>query len=154
MNSGKGEFQICPHMDFDNILYVEYLRYNNYKMKLFYSSKVVRPQGDTLMYTLFVLICYLLNISLKSLTLLTATLFEWNMKDDSQGYTWIPLMCMNTLDNFFSDPSKFVLSPYWTLKLVSIWDSVLIFTMFQFLSTHNIFRKVGQIHLLYACKFS
>ena len=27
----KGEFQICPHMDFDNILYVEYLRYNNYK---------------------------------------------------------------------------------------------------------------------------
>ena len=70
-------------------------------MKLFYSSKAVRPQGDTLMYTLFVLICYLLNISLKSLTSLTATLFEWNMKDDSQGYTLIPLMCMNTLDNFF-----------------------------------------------------
>ena len=27
----KGEFQICPRMDFYNILYVEYLRYNNYK---------------------------------------------------------------------------------------------------------------------------
>ena len=26
----KGEFQICPRMDFDKILYVEYLRYNNY----------------------------------------------------------------------------------------------------------------------------
>ena len=23
----KGEFQICPRMDLDNILYVEYLRY-------------------------------------------------------------------------------------------------------------------------------
>ena len=28
----KGEFQICPRMDFDDILYVEYLSHNNYKM--------------------------------------------------------------------------------------------------------------------------
>ena len=28
--SSKEEFQICPRMDFDNILYVEYLCYNNY----------------------------------------------------------------------------------------------------------------------------
>ena len=48
------------------------------------------------MYTLFVLIHDLLNISIKSLTLLTATLFEWNMKDDSPGYTLLPLMYMNT----------------------------------------------------------
>ena len=65
-------------------------------MKLFDSSKVVRPQGGTLMYTLFVLIYDLLNISLKSLTLLTATFFEWDMKEDSLGYTLLPLMCMNT----------------------------------------------------------
>ena len=43
------------------------------KMKLFYSSKAVSPQGGTLMYTLFVLIYDLLNISLKSITLLTST---------------------------------------------------------------------------------
>ena len=55
-----------------------------------------RPQGGTLMYTLFVLIYDLLNISLKSLTLLTATFFEWNMKDDFLGYTLLPLMYMNT----------------------------------------------------------
>ena len=30
----KGGFQICPRMDFDNILYVEYLRYNNYKNEI------------------------------------------------------------------------------------------------------------------------
>ena len=30
----KGEFQICPHMDFNNILYVEYLYYNNYKNEI------------------------------------------------------------------------------------------------------------------------
>ena len=30
----KGEFQICPRMDFDNILYVEYIRYNNYKNEI------------------------------------------------------------------------------------------------------------------------
>ena len=65
-------------------------------MKLFYSLKAVRPQGGTLMYTLFVLIYDLLNISLKSLTLLTATSFEWNMKEDSTEYTLLPLMCMNT----------------------------------------------------------
>ena len=46
------------------------------KMKLFYSSKAVRPQGGTLMYTLFELIYDLLNISLNSLTLLIATFFE------------------------------------------------------------------------------
>ena len=32
--SQKGEFQICPRMDLDNILYVEYLRYNNYKNEI------------------------------------------------------------------------------------------------------------------------
>ena len=66
------------------------------KMKLLYSSKAVRPQGGTLMYTLFVLIYDLLNISLKSLTLLTATFFEWNMKEDFPGYTLLPLMYMST----------------------------------------------------------
>ena len=30
----KGVFQICPRMDFDNILYVEYLGYNNYKHEI------------------------------------------------------------------------------------------------------------------------
>ena len=30
----KGEFQICPRMDLDNILYVKYLRYNNYKNEI------------------------------------------------------------------------------------------------------------------------
>ena len=30
----KREFRICPRMDFDNILYVEYLRYNNYKNEI------------------------------------------------------------------------------------------------------------------------
>ena len=34
INSTKGEFQICPRMDSDNILYVEYLRYNNYKNEI------------------------------------------------------------------------------------------------------------------------
>ena len=66
------------------------------KMKLFHSSKTVRPQGGTLMYTLFELIHDLLNISLKSLTILTATFFEWNMKEDFPGYTLLPLMYMNT----------------------------------------------------------
>ena len=56
------------------------------KMKLFHSSKAVRPQGGTLMYTLCILIYDLLNISFKSLTLLTATLFYWNMKEDFSGY--------------------------------------------------------------------
>ena len=65
-------------------------------MKLFHSLKAVRPQGDTLMYTLFVLIYDLLNISLKSLTILTATFFEWKMKEDFPGYTLLPLMYMNT----------------------------------------------------------
>ena len=63
-------------------------------MKLFYSSKAVRPHGGTLMYTLFVLIYDLLNIGLKSLTLLTATFFEWNIKEYFQGYTLLPLMYM------------------------------------------------------------
>ena len=48
------------------------------------------------MYILFVLIYDLLNISLKSLTLLTATFFEWNMKEDSPGYTIVTLMYMST----------------------------------------------------------
>ena len=65
-------------------------------MKLFHSLKAVRPQGDTLMYTLFVLIYDLFNISLKSLTLLTATFFEWKMKEDFPVYTLLPLMYMNT----------------------------------------------------------
>ena len=67
------------------------------KLKLFNSSKAGRPQGGTLMYTLFVQIYGLLNISLKSLTLLTASFFEWNMKEDFPGYTLLPLMYMNTL---------------------------------------------------------
>ena len=53
------------------------------------------------MYTLFVLIYDLLNISLKSITLLTAIFFELNMKEDSPGYTLLPLMCMNTSRYFF-----------------------------------------------------
>ena len=65
-------------------------------MKLFYSPNAVRLQGGTLMCNLFVLIYDLLNTSLKSLTLLTATYFEWNMKEDSPGYTLLPLMYMNT----------------------------------------------------------
>ena len=73
-------------------------------MKLFYSSNAARPQGDTYKYTLFVLIYDLLNISLKSLTLLTATFFEWNIKEDFPGYTLIPLMYMSTSRSFFSDP--------------------------------------------------
>ena len=52
-------------------------------MKLFYSSKPVRPQGGggggTLMYTLFVLIYDLLNISLKSLTLLSSSKLDLNL---------------------------------------------------------------------------
>ena len=66
------------------------------KMKLFYSSNAVRPQGDTLKYTLIVLIYDLLNISLKLLTLLTATFFDWNIKEDFPGYTLLPLMYMST----------------------------------------------------------
>ena len=81
-------------------------------MKLFYSSKAVRPQGGTLMYTLFVLIYDLLDISLKSLALLTATFFGCNMKEDSPGYTLLPLIYMNTSRYFFPDLSKFKLSPY------------------------------------------
>ena len=53
------------------------------------------------MYTLFVLVYDLLNISLKSLTLLTATFFEWNMKEDSLGYTLLPLKYMNASKYFF-----------------------------------------------------
>ena len=64
------------------------------------------------MYTLFVLIYDLLNISLKSLTLLAATFFEWNIKEDFPGYTLLPLMYMNTSRLFFSDPSKFELSTF------------------------------------------
>ena len=48
------------------------------------------------MYTLFVLIYDLLNINLKSLTLLTATFFEWNMKEGFLVYTLLQLMYMNT----------------------------------------------------------
>ena len=48
------------------------------------------------MYTLFVLIYALLNVSLKSLTLLTATFFEWNMKEDFPGYSLLSLMYMNS----------------------------------------------------------
>ena len=79
-------------------------------MKLFYFSNAVRPQGDNLKYTLFVLIYDLLNISLKSLTLLTATFYDWNIKEDFPGYTLLPLMYMSTSSYFFSDPSKFELS--------------------------------------------
>ena len=79
-------------------------------MKLFYSLNAVRPQGDTLKYTLFVLIYDLLNISLKSLTLLTATFFDWNIKEDFPGYTLLPLMYMSTSRKIFYDPLKFELS--------------------------------------------
>ena len=48
------------------------------------------------MYTLFVLVYDLLNISLKSLALLTGTFFAWNMKEDFPGYTLLPLLYMNT----------------------------------------------------------
>ena len=65
-------------------------------MKLFYSSNAVRPQGDTLKYTLFLLIYDLLNISLKSLILLTATFFDRNIKEDFPGYALLPLMYMST----------------------------------------------------------
>ena len=82
-------------------LYVETYVITTTKMKLFYSSKAVRPQGGTLMYTLFVLIYDLLNIRLKSLTLLTAAFFELNMKEDSPGYTLLPLMYMITSRSFF-----------------------------------------------------
>ena len=34
INMQMGEFQICPCMDLDNILYVEYLRYINYKNEI------------------------------------------------------------------------------------------------------------------------
>ena len=53
------------------------------------------------MDTLFVLIYDLLNISLNLLTLLTATFFECNMKEDSPGYTLLTLMYMNTSLQFF-----------------------------------------------------
>ena len=77
-------------MDFDNILYVEYLRYNNYKNENISFLEGCLATGGTLMYTIFVLIYDLLNISLKSLTLLTATFFEWNMKENFPGYTLLP----------------------------------------------------------------
>ena len=82
------------------------------KMKLFYSLKAVRPQWGTLMYTLFELIYDLLNTSLKSLALLTATFYEWNLKEDSPGYTLLPLMYMNRSISFFPDQSEFELSPF------------------------------------------
>ena len=53
------------------------------------------------MDTLFVLIYDLLDISLNLLTLLTATFFECNMKEDSPGYTLLTLMYMNTSIQFF-----------------------------------------------------
>ena len=58
-------------------------------------------EGGTLMYTLFALIYDLLNISLKSKTLLTFTFFDWNIKEDSLGYTLLPLIYMNTSRYFF-----------------------------------------------------
>ena len=39
----KWEFQICPRIAFENILTVDYLRFNNYKTKIIYSLKAVRP---------------------------------------------------------------------------------------------------------------
>ena len=53
-------------MDFDNILYVEYLGHNNYINEMIYSSKFVKLHEATLMYTLFeiVLTFELLNIGL------------------------------------------------------------------------------------------
>ena len=74
-------------MDFDNILYVEYLVHNNDKMKLFYYSNADWLQGTTLMYTLFVFMYDLLNIGLKLLAVMTAT---------ALGYALLPLLYMNT----------------------------------------------------------
>ena len=64
------------------------------------------------MYTLFVLIYDLLNISLKSLISLTATFFEWNIKEDFPGYTLPPLMYMNTSGYFFLTVQNLNLSTY------------------------------------------
>ena len=40
LDFSKGEFQICPRMDLDNILYVEYLHYNNYENEI-----ILFPKG-------------------------------------------------------------------------------------------------------------
>ena len=63
-------------MDFDNILYVEYLRYNNYKNEIIVLFEGFYATGGTLMNNTFILIYDLLNISLKPFTSLTATFFE------------------------------------------------------------------------------
>ena len=152
--SSKGEFQIRPRMDFHNILYVEYLRYNDCKNEIISFLEGCKATGGHLdvhpictniwpfkyqSQIINIIDCYILWMEyerrLPRVYLTTINVYE---------YTYI----------IFSDPSKFDLSPYWALKLVSIGDSVLIFTMFQFLSTQIFFRKVGQIHPLYACKFS
>ena len=41
----KGEFQICPSMDFEKICMLNTYVITTTKMKLFYSSKAVWPQG-------------------------------------------------------------------------------------------------------------
>ena len=38
-NTAKGEYQIYPRMDLDNIFYFEYLSHNNYKIKYYFISR-------------------------------------------------------------------------------------------------------------------
>ena len=64
------------------------------------------------MHTLFVLIYDLLDISLKSLTLLTATFFEWNLKKRLARVYLTTINVYEYIYIFFSDQSKFELSPY------------------------------------------
>ena len=53
------------------------------------------------MYTLFVQIYDISKVGLKSLTLLIATLFEYDKKEDFQGYTLLPLMYVNISEFVF-----------------------------------------------------
>ena len=56
----KGEFQICPRMDLDNNLYVEYLPYNNYKNEIISFLKGCKATGGHLdVYPLCTNICYI-----------------------------------------------------------------------------------------------
>ena len=92
-------------MDFDIILYVEYLSHNNnYKNEIILFLKGGWVTKGALMYTLFMLIHELLNRGLNSLVLMTATFFE-----DSHGYTLSPLIytCMKISKYIFSDSLKF-----------------------------------------------
>ena len=71
-------------MDFDNILYVEYLSHNNYKKAIILFLKGCKSKGQHL--DVRPLGYNILNIGLKSLALMTATFFEWNMKETPRRY--------------------------------------------------------------------